>query len=51
MGPPFIRYNVCMLTEEDESPPISEQPPPECEDQFDEDLMRDLERRRTPQSQ
>ena len=43
--PPTVGYNVCMSIEEDESPSINEQQPREAEDQFDEDLMRELERR------
>jgi hypothetical protein len=38
-------YNVRMSIEEDESPSINEQHACEADDQFDEDLMRDLSRR------
>ena len=38
-------YNVSMSIEEDESPSINDQQPPEADDQFDEDLMRELSRR------
>jgi len=38
-----------MSFEEHESPDIDEQQPPEAEDQFDEDLMRDLSRQQSSQ--
>ena len=44
-------YNVSMSFEDDESPDVSEQQPREAEDQFDEDLMRDLSRQQSSQSQ
>jgi hypothetical protein len=50
VGPPTVGYNVCMSFEDDESLDISEQQPREPEDQFDEDLMRDLERQRSSPS-
>jgi hypothetical protein len=34
-----------MLIEDDESPAIAEEEPRECDDQFDEDLMRYLAKR------
>jgi hypothetical protein len=37
-----------MLTEEDENPAIADQEPRECDDQFDEDLMRHLAKRHGP---
>lgn len=43
VGPPTVGYNVCMSFEEDESLEIGDQQPHHAEDQFDEDLMRDLE--------
>ena len=43
-----MRYNVCMLIEEDESPAIVPQEPREAEDQFDEDLMHHLTERPGP---
>jgi hypothetical protein len=45
LGPRPTRYNVSMSIEEDESPSINEQQPCEADDQFDEDLMRDLAER------
>jgi hypothetical protein len=45
-----VGYNVGMSFEDDESPDISDQQPRDAEDQFDEDLMRDLERQRSSQS-
>jgi hypothetical protein len=47
IGPPTVSYNVSMFMEDDESPAISAQQPCEAEDQFDEDLMRDLTRHRS----
>jgi hypothetical protein len=47
-GPPSVSYNVCMPIEEDESPAVAEQQTCECEDQFDEDLMRHLAKRHGP---
>jgi hypothetical protein len=44
VGPPTVGYNVCMPFEDDESPEISDQQPREAEDQFEDDLMRDLAR-------
>jgi len=40
-------YNVCMSFEDDETSAISDQQPGEPEDQFEEDLMRDLERQQS----
>jgi hypothetical protein len=45
IGPRTMGYNVSMSIEEDESPSINDQQPPEADDQFDEDLMRELSRR------
>ncbi len=50
VGPPTVGYNVRMSFEDDERLVISEQQPREAEDQFDEDLMRDLERQQSSQS-
>jgi hypothetical protein len=50
VGPPAVGYNVFMSFEDDESPDISDQQPREAEDQFEEDLMRDLERQQSSQS-
>jgi hypothetical protein len=50
VGPPTVGYNVCMSFEDDESPNISDPQPREAEDQFDEDLMRDLERQQSSPS-
>ena len=44
LEPTTLGYNVCMSFEDDESPDISDQQPREAEDQFDEELMRDLAR-------
>ena len=44
-------YNGRMFVEDDESPAISDQQPAEAEDQFDENLLLDLERRQSSQSQ
>ena len=49
VGPPTVGYNVCMSFEADESPGVSDQQPCEADDQFDEDLMRDLERQQSSQ--
>jgi hypothetical protein len=51
VGPPAIGYNVRMSFEEDESPEISERQPREAEDQFEDDLMRDLSRQQSSPSQ
>ena len=48
--PLAIGYNVCMSFEDDESPDSSDQQPREAEDQFDDDLMRELERQQSSQS-
>jgi hypothetical protein len=45
-----VGYNVCMSFEDDESPDINDQQPREAADQFDEDLMRELERRQSSPS-
>jgi len=45
-----IRYNVGMSIEGDESPGVTEEQPAACEDQFDDDLMRDVEARGHPNS-
>lgn len=50
VGPPTVGYNVFMSFEDDESPDVSEQQHREAEDQFDEDLMRELERRQSSPS-
>jgi hypothetical protein len=42
---PLVGYNVCMFTEEDESPAVTEPQPSDPEDQLDDDLMRDLEQK------
>jgi len=39
-----------MSFDDDESPDVSNQQPREAEDQFDEDLMRDLERQQSSQA-
>jgi len=49
-GPPTVGYNVCMSFEDDESPDISEQQPRKAEDQFDENLMRELDRQQSSSS-
>jgi len=40
-----------MLIEDEDIPGISQQQPCEPDDQFDDDLMRDLEKRKPSQSQ
>jgi len=49
VGPPTVGYNVCMSFEDDESLEIGDQQPREAEDQFDEDLMRELDRQQSSQ--
>ena len=45
-----VGYNVSMSFEDNESPDSSDQQPREAEDQFDDDLMRELERQQSSQS-
>lgn len=49
VGPPTLGYNVCMSFEDDESPDVSDQQTREAEDQFEDDLMRDLARQQSSQ--
>lgn len=51
VGPRRVSYNDCMSFEDDETPTVSDQQPSEAEDQFDEDLLHDLERRQSSKSQ
>jgi hypothetical protein len=50
VGPPTVGYNVWMSFEDDESPEISDQQPREAEDQFEDELMRDLSRQQSSPS-
>ena len=50
VGPPTVGYNVCMSFEDDETSATSDQQLREAEDQFEEDLMRDLERQQSSPS-
>ena len=50
VGPATVGYNVRMSFEDDESQATSDQQPREAEDQFEEDLMRDLERQQSSQA-
>ena len=50
VGPPTVGYNVHMSFEDDESPDVSDLQPREAEDQFEDDLMRDLSRQQSSPS-
>jgi hypothetical protein len=49
-GPLILGYNVYMSFEDDETSAVSDQQPHEAEDQFEEDLMRDLEQQQSSPS-
>jgi hypothetical protein len=54
IAPPSARYNVgmaCEDFEDDESLPPNDKQPRECEDQFDDDLMREFDRIRRNSNQ